>query len=154
MSNDIVKIVKAEWDLVSKTKFLRVEGHVIVDSFNDKAVASIAELQGINPKILLIEITVKPSGGPMKPQPSPFHLSEVTIGNELWTHVQVAYREEADTMPIHKWAQPSSSKKPDAPVGLMGCADRISDPSTPDGSPAPPPTPPTTGGWGGGHGDH
>ncbi|HET6890080.1 MAG TPA: hypothetical protein VFH31_03180 [Pyrinomonadaceae bacterium] len=102
MSNEIVKIVKADWDLVPKTKFLRVEGHVVVDSFNDKVMASIAEQQGINPNILLINITVKPSGGPMKPQPSPFHLAEATMGNESWTHVQVTYGAETDTMPINK----------------------------------------------------
>lgn len=102
MSKEIVKIAKAEWDLISKTKFLRVEGHVMVNSFNDKAIASVAELQGFEPHVLLIDITVKPSGGPMKPQPSPFYLTEETMGNESWTHVQVRYGSVTDTMPITK----------------------------------------------------
>lgn len=102
MSNEIVKIVKAEWDLIPKTQFLRVEGHVMVDSFNDKPIASVAEPQGLNPNVLVIDIIVERSGGPMKPQPSPFHLTEMTMGNESWTHVQVRYGAETDTMPITK----------------------------------------------------
>lgn len=48
-----------------------------------------------------------------------------------------------------------SQQEGDAVVALINAAytlDRVTDPSTPDGSPAPPSTPPITGGWNGGHG--
>ena len=34
-----IKITKAEWDLRAKTKFLRVEGIIMVDAFDDEVIA-------------------------------------------------------------------------------------------------------------------
>ena len=83
-----VKITKAEWDLRAKTKFLRVDGIVMVDSFDDEVIAEQAEKPGSNEKILRIDITVNPSGGQKQRQPSPFHFVRMTDGDEPWTHVQ------------------------------------------------------------------
>ena len=104
MTNEIIKLVKAELDLRHKTKFLTVEGYVMVDSFDDKVTVSIADPQGINPAILLLNVVVEPSKGPKKQQPAPFYLREMTTGLETWTHVQVIFGNESDTMPITKLA--------------------------------------------------
>ena len=106
MVNETVKLIRADWDLRPKTKFLTIEGYVMVESPNDEVIAEIAVPPGINPKILLIRVTVKPSKGPKKPQPVPFYLSEMTQGDEPWTHVQVLFDGKSDTMPITKliWA--------------------------------------------------
>ena len=34
-----IKITKAEWDLRAKTKFLKVEGIIMVDAFDDEVIA-------------------------------------------------------------------------------------------------------------------
>ena len=83
-----IKITKAEWDLRAKTKFLRVDGVVMVDSFDDEVIAEQAEEPGSNEKILKIDITVNPSGGQKQRQPLPFHFVRMTDGKEPWTHAQ------------------------------------------------------------------
>lgn len=97
-----LKITKAEWDLRPKTKFLRVEGEVIVNSYEDTVSIRIKDLQGVNPNILILEVIVESNGGPMKPQPSPFHFSHMTTGIEEWKEVQVISGSGSDTMLITK----------------------------------------------------
>jgi hypothetical protein len=87
-----IKIIKAEWDLRAKTKFLRVDGHVMVDSFDDEVIAEQDEDHVDNEKILTINITINPSGGEKLPQPLPFHFVRMTDGEELWTHVHATDR--------------------------------------------------------------
>jgi len=87
-----IKITKAEWDLRAKTKFLRIDGLVMVDSFDDEVVAEQDEGHVENEKILAINITINPSGGEKQPQPLPFHFVRMTDGNEPWTHVQARDR--------------------------------------------------------------
>ncbi|MDR4507284.1 MAG: hypothetical protein MRJ65_03435 [Candidatus Brocadiaceae bacterium] len=98
-----IKISKAEWDLKPKTKFLRVDGFVMVDSFDDEVIAEQNEEQDPNEKILKIDITINPSGGPKQRQPLPFHFVRMTDGNEPWTHVQATDSSGARvTYPITK----------------------------------------------------
>ena len=87
-----IKITKAEWDLRAKTKFLRIDGLVMVDSFDDEVIAEQDEDQVLNEKILTINIAINPSGGEKLPQPLPFHFVRMTDGNEPWTHVQAIDR--------------------------------------------------------------
>ncbi|MEJ1340234.1 MAG: hypothetical protein RPU52_10125 [Candidatus Sedimenticola sp. (ex Thyasira tokunagai)] len=106
MSVKSLKITEASWDKRPKTKFLRVEGTVEVNSFEDMVNVSIAEPQGINENILLLNVEVASSDGPMKPQPAPFYFRHMTHGAENWTHIQVANGDESDTSPItvYEWA--------------------------------------------------
>jgi len=98
-----IKITKADWDLRPKTKFLRVEGLVMVDSFDDEVIAEQAEEPGSNEKILKIDITVNPSGSPKQRQPLPIHFVRMTDGKEPWTHVQATDSSGASvTYPITK----------------------------------------------------
>lgn len=83
-----IKITKAEWDLRAKTKFLRVDGIVMVDVFDDEVIAVQDEEHVTNEKILTINIIINPSGGPKQRQPAPFHFVRMTDGDEPWTHVQ------------------------------------------------------------------
>ena len=83
-----IKITKAEWDLRAKTKFLRVDGIVMADSFDDEVIAEQDDEHAANEKILTISITINPSGGPKQRQPLPFHFVRMTDGEEPWTHVQ------------------------------------------------------------------
>ncbi|MBC8548022.1 MAG: hypothetical protein H8D23_00085 [Candidatus Brocadiales bacterium] len=83
-----IKIIKAEWDLRAKTKFLRVDGIVMVDSFDDEVIVEQDEDHVSDEKILSINITINPSGGPKQRQPLPFHFVRMTDGEEPWTHVQ------------------------------------------------------------------
>ena len=83
-----IKIIKAEWDLRAKTKFLRIDGHVMVDSFEDEVIAEQDEAYAENEKILTINVTVNESNGPKQPHPTPFHFVRMTDGEEPWTHVQ------------------------------------------------------------------
>ena len=83
-----IKITKAEWDLRAKTKFLRVDGIVMVDSFDDEVIAEQDEDHAVAEKILTINIIINPSGGPKQRQPLPFHFVRMTDGEEPWTHVQ------------------------------------------------------------------
>ena len=83
-----IKITKAEWDLRAKTKFLRVDGIVMVDSFDDEVIAEQDEDHVSDEKILSINITINPSGGPKQRQPLPFHFVRMTDGEEPWTNVQ------------------------------------------------------------------
>jgi hypothetical protein len=85
-----IKVTKAEWDLRPKSKILRVDGLVMVDSFDDEVVVEQSEEPGPNEKILKIDITVNPSGGQKQRQPSPFHFARMTDGEEPWTHIQAA----------------------------------------------------------------
>jgi len=87
-----IKITKAEWDLRAKTKFLRIDGLVMVDSFDDEVAAEQDEGHVENERILAINITINPSGGEKQPQPLPFHFVRMTDGNEPWTHVQARDR--------------------------------------------------------------
>jgi hypothetical protein len=87
-----IKITKAEWDLRAKTKFLRIDGLVMVDSFDDEVIAEQDEDHVLNEKILTINIAINPSGGEKQPQPLPFHFVRMTDGNEPWTHVQAGDR--------------------------------------------------------------
>ncbi len=82
-----INITKAEWDLRAKTKFLRVDGLIMVDSFSDEVIAEQDESHVKNEKILTINITVNPSDGPTQPHPAPFHFVRMTDGDEPWTHV-------------------------------------------------------------------
>ena len=75
-----IKITMAEWDLRAKTKFLRVDGIVMVDSFDDEVIAEQDEDHVIDEKILIINIAVNPSGGPKQRQPLPFHFVRMTDG--------------------------------------------------------------------------
>ncbi len=84
-----IKVTKAEWDLRPKSKILRVDGLVMVDSFDDEVTAEQHDDPGTDEKILKIEITVKPSGSPKQRQPLPFHFARMTDGKEPWKHVQV-----------------------------------------------------------------
>ena len=83
-----IKITKAEWDLRAKTKFLRVDGIVMVDAFDDEVIAEQDEEHEHNEKILTINIIINPGSGPKQRQPSPFHFVRMTDGDEPWTHVQ------------------------------------------------------------------
>ena len=49
-----IKITKAEWDLRAKTKFLRVDGIIMADSFDDEVIAEQDDEHAINEKILTI----------------------------------------------------------------------------------------------------
>ncbi len=82
-----ISITKVEWDLRAKTKFLRVDGLIMVDSFSDEVIAEQDEVHSENEKILTINITVNPSDGPKQPHPAPFHFVRMTDGIEPWTHV-------------------------------------------------------------------
>ena len=87
-----IKIIKAEWDLRAKTKFLRVDGHVMVDSFEDEVIAEQDETQVENKKVLTINVTVNESNGPKQTHPAPFHFVRMTDGEDPWTHVQATDR--------------------------------------------------------------
>ena len=87
-----IKITKAEWDLRAKTKFLRVDGLVMVNSFDDEVIAEQDEDHVGDEKILTIHITINPGSGEKQPQPLPFHFVRMTDGEEPWTHVQVTDR--------------------------------------------------------------
>jgi hypothetical protein len=60
----------------------------MVDSFDDEVIAEQSEEPGPNEKILIINVTINPSGGPKQRQPLPFHFVRMTDGTEPWTHVQ------------------------------------------------------------------
>lgn len=75
-----------------KTKFLRVNGLVMVNSFDDEVIAEQDEDHVDNEKILTINITINPSGGEKQPQPLPFHFVRMTDGEEPWTHVHATDR--------------------------------------------------------------
>lgn len=87
-----IKITKAEWDLRAKTKFLRIDGLVMVDSFDDEVIADQDENHTAKDKVLTINITINQSGGEKQPQPLPFHFVRMTDGEEPWTHVQATDR--------------------------------------------------------------
>ncbi len=87
-----INISKAEWDLRAKTKFLRVDGLVMVNSFDDEVIAEQDEVHVENEKILTINISVNESSGPKQPHPTPFHFVRMTDGEEPWTHVQATDR--------------------------------------------------------------
>ncbi|MGR3293298.1 MAG: hypothetical protein ACUZ9M_04690 [Candidatus Scalindua sp.] len=76
----------------AKTKFLRVDGPVMVNSFDDEVIAEQDEDHVGNEKILTINITINPSGGEKQPQPLPFHFVRMTDGEEPWTHVHATDR--------------------------------------------------------------
>lgn len=98
-----IKITKAEWDLRAKTKFLKVDGLIMVDSFDDEVIAEQAEGPGLNEKILVINIKINSSGGPLQRQLLPFHFVRMTDGDEPWTHVQASDSSGASvTYPITK----------------------------------------------------
>ena len=98
-----IKIIKAEWDLRAKTKFLRVEGIVMVDSFDDEVIAEQDEKHVTNEKIITINIIINPGSGPKQRQPTPFHFVRMTDGDEPWTHVKVKDSSgESVTYPITK----------------------------------------------------
>ncbi len=98
-----IKIIKAEWDLRAKTKFLRVDGIVMVDAFDDEVIAEQGEEHEHNEKILTINIIINPGNGPKQSQPSPFHFVRMTDGDEQWTHVQAKDSRGANvTYPITK----------------------------------------------------
>ncbi len=82
-----INITKAEWDLRAKTKFMKVDGLIMVDSFKDEVVAEQDEDHVENENVLTINIKVNPSDGPKQPHPAPFHFVRMTDGNEPWTHV-------------------------------------------------------------------
>jgi len=105
MSIKSLKITSAVWDKRPKTKFLTVEGTVEVRSFEDEVNVSLADPQE-NDSILLLNVVVIPSNGPIKPQPAPFYFQHMTKGVENWTHVQVVNGENTDTLPITvlEWA--------------------------------------------------
>ena len=100
-----VKVQKAEWDFVPKTKFLRVEGYVLTE-LGDEVIAKIAEPQGINEKILLINLEVKAGeelNVPFSTMISvPFYLFEMTFGDEPWEEVQVCLGDECTSLAITK----------------------------------------------------
>ena len=83
-----IKITKALWDLRAKTKFLRVEGIIMVDAFDDEVIAEQNEEHVTDDKILAINIIINPGSRPKQKQPSPFHFVRMTDGDEPWTHVQ------------------------------------------------------------------
>ncbi|MBS1259478.1 MAG: hypothetical protein MAG551_02550 [Candidatus Scalindua arabica] len=98
-----IKIIKAEWDLRAKTKFLKVEGIIMVDAFDDEVVAEQDEEHATNENILTINLIVNPGTGPKQRQPSPFHFVRMTDGDEPWTHVQAKDSRGAHvTYPITK----------------------------------------------------
>ena len=98
-----IKITKAEWDLRAKTKFLRVEGIIMVDAFDDEVIAEQDEKHVTNENILTINIIINPGSEPKQMQPSPFHFVRMADGNEPWTHVQAKDNREASvTYPITK----------------------------------------------------
>jgi len=113
-----IKITKAEWDLRGKTKFLRIEGEVGVNSPFDKVEVSHPEAIGISPHIAVCHVTVIDSNGPMKPQPLLFQEVFVTIGDEGWTHLQITNGEESYTLEISvlTWASSLSAQ----PLGVGG----------------------------------
>ena len=84
-----IKVTKAEWDLRPKSKILRVDGLVMVDSFDDEVAVEQSEDPGLDEKILKLTVTVNPSGGPKQRQTLPFHFARMTDGMERWKHVQV-----------------------------------------------------------------
>jgi len=98
-----IKLIKADWDLVPKTKFLRIHGLAWVETFDDVLTAEVADSGGINEKVLLIHVSREQAAdGLRKPQPAPFWLTVPTTGHEVWTEVQAAYEGEHDTMFIRK----------------------------------------------------
>ncbi len=92
MESTKINITKAEWDLRAKTKFLRVDGLVMVNSFEDEVIAEQDEVHVENEKILTINVTVSENTGPKQPHLTPFHFVRMTDGEEPWTHVQVTDR--------------------------------------------------------------
>lgn len=99
MSHEI-KVTFAEADLRPKTKFLRVQGTVMVESFQDSIEIDRAEPPGFNPSILLLNLIIIESNGPKKIQPKPFYYSEILLENSSYTHVQIVHDEESVTYPI------------------------------------------------------
>jgi hypothetical protein len=98
-----IKITKAEWDLRAKTKFLKVEGIIMVDAFDDEVIAEQDEEHVTNEKILAMNIIINPGSEPKQKQPSPFHFVRMTNGDEPWTHVQAKDSRGASvTYPITK----------------------------------------------------
>ena len=109
MSHGPITIAKAEWDLRHKTKLIHVEGSVFVKSSfadvnvkenNVKENASPPINDPIKDKILLLNVSIENDDGPMKVQPSGFHFTAMTQGDEPWTHVQVISGDESTTIPI------------------------------------------------------
>ncbi|MCP4270308.1 MAG: hypothetical protein GY777_32830, partial [Candidatus Brocadiaceae bacterium] len=58
-----INITKAEWDLRAKTKFLKVDGLVMVNSFKDEVIAEQDEAHAEDENILTINIIVNESDG-------------------------------------------------------------------------------------------
>lgn len=96
-----IVITSAVWDRRGKTQFLTIEGQVEVLSFYDEVEVTIADPQGINPNILLINVEVIPSDGPRKPQMVPFRLGpKLMSGTESWSEIQAVSGDHSATSQI------------------------------------------------------
>lgn len=102
MSHGPVTITKATWDLRPKTKFIHIEGSAFAKSYSANIIIDRSTSPPFNDKILLLEASIENDDGPMKVQPIPFHFSDVTNGDEPWTHVEIVCGEETATFPITK----------------------------------------------------
>ncbi|MEW8053161.1 MAG: hypothetical protein AB2809_22630 [Candidatus Thiodiazotropha sp.] len=120
MSNDILAIVSAKWDLRPATKILRVDGTVLATSFTDEVIVEVAVPQGINESILLLNVNVKPSGGPNKPQTVPFIFERATRGDEPWRQVTAVFQDTSLTVDIVKY------EEIDVPTCLTGTITKLS----------------------------
>ena len=99
-----VRVESAVWDRRNKTAFLEVTGWLMVPSSLDEVEVT-PNPNGLNPKILLLELTIKSGGGGMKLQPKRFPPTRITtLGGGEWTHVQAVWSNGkdvvSDIMPI------------------------------------------------------
>ncbi len=95
-----VKLTKAVFNSVPKTKFLHVHGLAEVESPEDELQVSIAEPQGINEAILLLNLTCQESDGFKKPQSLPFSFSTVIFNKLKHKQVQIEYNGKSDIIDI------------------------------------------------------
>lgn len=97
----MIAINKAELDMRGKTHFLRIEGTVEVESFEDEVAIEYKGFSGINPLIPIFEIIVTPSNGPKKIQPAAFSTSQALLaGGENICEVQVITGADSITSPL------------------------------------------------------
>jgi hypothetical protein len=82
-------------NLKEQPETLYVHGSIMTYSANDRIEISIANPQGINSSILLLDLKVVTELGPMKGMPKPFNfeLKDATVKN--YSQVQIRYSEEA-----------------------------------------------------------
>ena len=78
---------------------LSVDGSVLVNRDADEVLVAEAVPQGINPTILLLEVSVKETIGPMKGVCKPFMFTKEVDGRQ-YTSVEIRYVDERDSVGV------------------------------------------------------